>query len=711
MRLRQEQKVLALIVIWSSVQFFVLGKYSFALFGDELDSVFSHLMGNKFTDCNRCLWYPFAASGTDQLSLGYTPDFDRILVQLLPGWLAYQIRHVVQIIAAVTGVFIMSRRFFGLTNPGAYFAAFITGHALSFSYLHASAEAFLPLLILTISWLVKAPTISVRWVSALAVCAIYATTTHINFFVGFPFIIITIWFLIVERKYHVRDWLIIFGLCLFCMLFRIQDIYALLINAPLSHRADWQHYNLSFLESLYDGTSRVVKSSFDVRMSFSYVYNIAFDALPFLGPVAFAGIALGWRSDSRILRLGLFTGSLALAEILLPVAKFLLYDYIAAMRGFSMNKLWQMSTFAFVMCAGVGFQFFYTWARSGQNSWQSSTIGKYFWMVPIALITLGDAAQRASFVAYEWVSQGNYVHAYESPVLQNLARKIKESGEPSRVSSYQMYESLLQGYGLETAGGMVVLYSKRYSDFWNKMYEPSVGQDLFADGIRNKAAQIMTMGLTKSDVDKKTTRNLSERYRLNFLSLANVKYIVSRDLFTDSQLKLAKGIQPKEPWSGLGNWEKVKINAKANFTGRTHINVYENKKVLPRFFLAARYDVTTDNDSALDLMAARRESELRDSVIISSNDIPPNFDGLETFSTDGSIKIDSLGADKIELNIDTKGPALLVAGNSYSPYWVARVDNVVTPVLPAYTTFWAIRLPAGANNVTFTYEPPYRILN
>ncbi len=711
MLLRHDFKILTIIIIWSSFQYFILGKYSFVLFGDELDPVFSHLMGNKFTDCDRCLWYPFAASGTDQLSLGYTPDFDRILVQLLPGWLAYQIRHILQIAAFVIGLFIMGRHTFGLARPGAYFAALVGGHWLSFALLHGSAAGFLPLLILTISWLLKSPDKLARWSITLAACAFYATTTHINFFVGFPFVIMTIWFFVAEKKYRMRDWVILFGLFIFCMLFRTQDIFSLMMNAPLSHRANWQHYNLSFIDALLDGPGRIIAFTFDPRSSFSYVYNVAFNALPLLGPVMLVGIVLRWKGDAHVRLLGLLIACLALAEIFLPIAKYLLYDVIPVIRGFSMNKLWYMSTFAVILGAGVGFQCFYDWARNENRTWRAPIVRKYLYLTPVFVLVLGDIVEKSSFVAYEWVSQGNYVQAYESPDLTELARKINASGNPSRVSSFQIYDSLLHGYGLETAGGTVVLFSKRYSEFWDKMYEPSAGIDPVADTQRKKAGQTMTMGITKSNLDKKDKRNLSERYRLNFLSLANVKYVVSRDQFTDPQLVLANGVEPKKAWSSLSNWDKALINVKGNFTGRTHINIYENQRVLPRFFLSDAYEIAADNADALNRMANKSEEDLKRSVILSENDLPPSFDRLERFSTEGRIKIKSSGTDRIELEIATKEPALLVAGNSYSPFWVCRIDNVVTPIVPAYTTFWAVRLPAGAKNVTFTYEPPYRLIN
>lgn len=701
---KQEYFLLLAIILFSSVQFIFLGKYSLTLNGDELDSVFSVLMGTSFSDDSRSLWYRYAAGGSDQLSIGYTPDFDRLLVEYLPSWLAYQVRHLLQSAAAIIGIYYLSRLVFSIPREGALFASFAAGCFYALANFYMSAVMFLPILLLSIGLLLDNPKNWKLLAFALLSSVLYSTTAHIQFLIGFPFIIIGIWFLTAKPQTSIKSWLIIFAISLPIILLRLQDVAALSFNAEFSHRANWAHYAPPLHEAAMQGIRRVwtYLNPTNIGSITSFNSTIIFSLMAVIGLILHTSKS---HSNKRLLWTIV---ALIAADIALPIVKYFLSDIITQIRGFSINKLWTMSSFTIFIAAGLAYQSFFAWATKYSQTFRSRKRQVSFILMPILAIGLLEMIERISYSGYEWLSQGNYVQIYESPILESLAKKIDDSKEPSRVSMFQMYDSYAQGYGLETAGGMLVLFSKRYSDFWNEMSAPSKGVDLFADKVREVASQTMILGSIYTTDDKSAERELNERYRLNFLSLANVRYLISRDKLTDKQLRLVNE-GPEVPWTSLNKTQKALESFKANFTGRTHLYVYENMNALPRFYFAKGFKSAPTSQETLSAISSLSETELKETVFISQNDVQDPKILEQSYSTRGEVHINSYQSDTIELTINVDGPRLLVASNSYSPYWVCRVDGVEVPILPAYTTFWAVQLPANAHKVVFSYEPPYRI--
>ena len=298
------------------------------------------------------------------------------------------------------------------------------------------------------------------------------------------------------------------------------------------------------------------------------------------------------------------------------------------------------------------------------------------------------------------MGQGGYTLLFRSPVLHQLADDIRGSGAPARVASFQMYPNYPNAYGIETAGGYQALTAKRYWDFWTKVLAP--GADKFPSATGNlDFGRVML-----SPREHRTQWGLAELYNANLLSLVNVRYLVSRDRLVAPSLKLLQG--PKKPWSALDVGQKVRSNIAGNFTGRTHLYVYENSDVLPRFFLADRLRVLESGAAVLDALAAADLDDLRRTAFVErALLLPPLSEDMRLSS--GTIGLTLYEADRIRLSLDMRGASVLIGTNSYSPFWRAFVDGVETPLFPADHAFWGIYLPQGAKTVELLYNPPYRL--
>jgi uncharacterized membrane protein YfhO len=60
----------------------------------------------------------------------------------------------------------------------------------------------------------------------------------------------------------------------------------------------------------------------------------------------------------------------------------------------------------------------------------------------------------------------------------------------------------------------------------------------------------------------------------------------------------------------------------------------------------------------------------------------------------------------VELEIETSDEQVLLVRESWAPGWEAFVDGQSTPVYPAAGLFFALRVPAGAHDVTLHFRPP-----
>ena len=124
--------IIALIIAWSALQFFVLGKYSLMLIGDEMDSIVAAMAAMKHTGSENTFWFPFFNSGTDRLSMSYVPGLIGIIFEVLPTWVAYQFLHISMIALGVVAVYLLSQKIFQMSRLAGYFAALGYGHALFF---------------------------------------------------------------------------------------------------------------------------------------------------------------------------------------------------------------------------------------------------------------------------------------------------------------------------------------------------------------------------------------------------------------------------------------------------------------------------------------------------------------------------------------------------------------------------------------------------
>ena len=78
---------------------------------------------------------------------------------------------------------------------------------------------------------------------------------------------------------------------------------------------------------------------------------------------------------------------------------------------------------------------------------------------------------------------------------------------------------------------------------------------------------------------------------------------------------------------------------------------------------------------------------------------------MEQFSETDSVRWLSYEPNRIELEVITDSPGLLVLGEVFYPGWSARVDGSPAPIYRADGVVRAVPLSKGTHRVSMRYEP------
>lgn len=220
--------------------------------------------------------------------------------------------------------------------------------------------------------------------------------------------------------------------------------------------------------------------------------------------------------------------------------------------------------------------------------------------------------------------------------------------------------------------------------------------------FRGERANLVTSG-TRTAASY-SVRPMDQLYRMNLLSLANIRYFVSREPLSGPGLVELQ--RAPKPWGELSTREKIVISLTENFNGRTWLYVYRNDHALPRFFTVRDVRAFDTDRATVEAMAEASIETLGKTLFVNRAALPPGLAADSTFEQ-GNVTLISYSADRIELEVAGNGPRVLIASNTFSRYWKASVDGVPAALFPADHTFWGIALDKGRHRVVFTYLPSY----
>ncbi|MBK6942396.1 MAG: hypothetical protein IPH13_19655 [Planctomycetes bacterium] len=142
-----------------------------------------------------------------------------------------------------------------------------------------------------------------------------------------------------------------------------------------------------------------------------------------------------------------------------------------------------------------------------------------------------------------------------------------------------------------------------------------------------------------------------------------------------------------EPLDELAGLERTSIHD-------DHGWLYRVPTALPRATVVARaVDVKTTPIADLFELARRDDVAFLEVP-------PPRLD-----ASVGSVRFAEYALNRVRLDVETDGSALVLLADNDFPGWTATVRGVSVPILRSHATFRAVEVPAGKSEVEFRYRP------
>ena len=134
--------------------------------------------------------------------------------------------------------------------------------------------------------------------------------------------------------------------------------------------------------------------------------------------------------------------------------------------------------------------------------------------------------------------------------------------------------------------------------------------------------------------------------------------------------------------------------------------IYENSRVLPRYFVVNATRAFPDAHSLLTAMSTASLGGLSSVAYVQAKD-STGLPAAHSGSAAGDVGVQAYEADDVSLRVTARGSSVLICSMNYSPYWRAYVDGRETRVVQADSTFVGVPVPGGSHRVELRYQPPY----
>jgi hypothetical protein len=133
--------------------------------------------------------------------------------------------------------------------------------------------------------------------------------------------------------------------------------------------------------------------------------------------------------------------------------------------------------------------------------------------------------------------------------------------------------------------------------------------------------------------------------------------------------------------------------------------VFEFTGALPRAQLYSNWQVTQNDQAALDELASLNFDPQKTLMVAANSGVPP---AGETNSNTGEVKFSSYSPKDIVLSASGTAPSILLLNDRFDPDWKVFVDGKPETLLRCNFIMRGVRVPPGTHRVEFRFEPPIR---
>jgi hypothetical protein len=697
--------------LWLSVAYFGFGPYSFVPVPDNGDSNLPARlhMALSLADGQFGYWSPMAGCGADRLAMGYNNKWDVPFFFLLPGWLAHGLLMWIQRFVAGYFMFRLLRDHLLLEVPPSLFGAFtyslfsqasINHQWAGFTLYDGLTTPGLPFLL----WALSRLDGSRKWrdLSCAAGLGLFSAWTGHYSYTLFLFPLMAVWFCFILPR-PLSFWAIPAVYAGAWFLGELPMLWASFLNAPLSQRA---------------AGANGLPADIDVAAPLSGVLGMvgAYIRDNSLALSAALAACISWARGNRLLSATMTSLFFCTACVMVVnLSKPLLGPFLGVAAGFQFDRFYLLIPFLSTVAGSLGFHLIpLPWRLSIERQgapWASVSLKTALCLVAILLV-IGQSFVVGKAILIDMADGNTFRNLYGDADIRAIEGTSGAAPHRTATLSTRGWQGLHPGYvwayGLESADGYLPMYPRRYYELWQRVLAPSRNSNPDQYDYFLRRGSRMYAYIPPWTAAEGRQADLRQFCNVNLLSLLTVKYILSPVPLRDRTLRrTADGDgQARQSWASRSRRGRLLGTLLGQSPGKP-LFIYENLEVLPRFFLAGKvraFDTVTD---LLDALGDADDVALRSTAYLLKSDesAPRGLDAGE--SPPGTVHVSSYSADRIKLAVTARTDSVLLAINSYSPYWKAYVDGWERSIFPADHAFQGVAIPRGDHEVVLSYEPPY----
>ncbi len=221
-------------------------------------------------------------------------------------------------------------------------------------------------------------------------------------------------------------------------------------------------------------------------------------------------------------------------------------------------------------------------------------------------------------------------------------------------------------YHLYDTEGVDALYPTWYGEFMG--FVQSKGQSIVAqDRISTWFAPAIT-----------STSNWQSPYVVNFLRIAGVRYVVTKNPFPLPPKSLFQTAFRYKDWT-----------------------IFEYLNPLPKATFVSSYEVVPDKKTMLEKIFDPNFDPAKMVLLFTP---PSNKPDTKAIGTIGTVQVLSYQPQEVKLKSSSSGPGFIFLNDNYFPNWHAQIDGKESSVLQADYTFRAVPVSTGEHNIVLKYH-------
>jgi len=175
--------------------------------------------------------------------------------------------------------------------------------------------------------------------------------------------------------------------------------------------------------------------------------------------------------------------------------------------------------------------------------------------------------------------------------------------------------------------------------------------------------------------------------------------ILPPDTWTAFGLMSPSGYNPLAPYEYVLNYSKNFNHS--TFISRYSVQDYIDSKQLGEYNVKYFLIIKENKKNHDNPPGFKQVFEYNNTLILENLDYKPRTETINS----SPVEIIHYSPNKVTINFDTPTDTKLILRDTYYPGWIAKINNIETPIFKHKDIYRQIELPKGSGTVEFIYQP------